>query len=380
MMKMSNTKKADPFRRLLKWTIVLLVLFALLTTGFVLMDKYQKGERDLQAQRVEQENKKLMEDYNTALAQQQAGLKTGEVIAWPEPAKSGWDVLDVSSFPLTHAREAAVTRAELLKGGLLLVNRWHEMPGDFTLVEGELASIGMETSYRVPVADATVKLLPPAITALDTMVAAAKEAGLEHFIMRSGYRDAQTQLGFWQDEVARFADRYAGDALTEKAREQVAYPGTSDYHTGLSVSIDVYNRNDSALNATSFQQTAQAEWLNEHAWEYGLVFRFPVQGYPTADTVDKSYKTGISLKMDTYRYVGIPHAAVMHHLGFSLEEYIDYLIAHPHLAVYLDGVLIYEIYRTAGGMTDSTIILPANAKDFTASTDNMGGLVVAAIY
>ena len=377
---MSNTKKADPFRRLLKWTIVLLVLFALLATGFVLMDKYQKGERDLQAQRVEAENKKLVEDYNTALAAQQAGLETGEVITWPEAAKSGWDVLDVSSFPLTNIREEAVTRADLLKGGLLLVNRWHEMPGDFTLVEGELASIGMETSYRVPVADAAVKLLPPAIAALDTLIADAKKAGQDYYIMRSGYRDAQTQLAFWQDEVARFAERYAGDALTEKAREQVAYPGTSDYHTGLSVNIDVYNRNDSALNAMSFQQTDQAKWLNEHAWEYGFVFRFPVQGYPDANTVDKAYKTGINLKMDTYRYVGVPHAAVMRHLGFSLEEYIDYLIAHPHLAVYLDGVLKYEIYRTAGGTTDTTVALPANAKDFTASTDNMGGLVAAAIF
>ena len=376
---MSNTKKADPFRRLLKWTIVLLVLFALLATGFVLMDKYQKGERDVLAQRVEEENKKMVEDYNKALAAQQAGLQTGEVITWPEPAESGWDVLDVSAFPLDHPREEQVTRADLLKGGLLLVNRWHEMPGDFTLVEGELASIGMETSYRVPVADATVRLLPSAIAALDTLIADAKEAGLEHYIMRSGYRDAQTQLGYWQDEVARFAERYAGDALTEKAREQVAFPGTSDYHTGLSVNIDVYNRNDSALNATSFQQTAQAKWLNEHAWEYGFVFRFPVQGYPDADTVDKAYKTGINLKMDTYRYVGIPHAAVMRHLGFSLEEYIDYLIAHPHLAVYLDGVLKYEIYRTAGGTTDSTVTLPSGAKEFTASTDNMDGLVVAAI-
>ncbi len=377
---MSNAKKADPFRRLLKWTIALLVLFALLATGFVLMDKYQKGERDRAALRIEEENRKLVEEYSQKLAEQQASLETGETKTWPEAKAEGWDVLDVSDFPITNVREEQVTRKDLLMGGLLLVNRWHEMPGDFTLAEAELKSIGVESAYRIPVENANVTLLPPAIAALDKMVADAKTAGFEHFIMRGGYRDAQTQLGYWQTEVAKYDERFSGDALTEKARERVAYPGTSDYHTGLSVSIDVYNATDSALNAMNFQETPQADWLNEHAWEYGLIFRFPTQGYPDADTVDKAHKTGINLKMDAYRYVGVPHASVMKALGLCLEEYIDYLIAHPHLAVYLDGVLKYEIYRIAGGNGDTSISLPAGAKDYIASTDNMGGLVVAAIY
>ncbi len=46
---------------------------------------------------------------------------------------------------------------------------------------------------------------------------------------------------------------------------RVAYPGTSDYHTGMSFFMDVYNRNDSALNAMAFQTTAQSKWLNENA-------------------------------------------------------------------------------------------------------------------
>lgn len=377
---MTNAKKADPFRRLLKWTIALLVLFALFATGFVLLDQYQKGERDRQAARVQEENKALVEEYNRQLAQQQASLEVGEVKTWPEAKESGWDVLDVSDFPITNTREAQVTRADLLKGGLLLVNRWHEMPADYTLVEGDLKSIGTQTSYRVPVRDGNVTLLPPAIEALDRMIAAAKAEGMEHFIVREGYRDAQTQLGYWQTEVARYQDRYSGSALVEKARERVAYPGTSDYHTGLSANIDVYDANDSALNSKNFQETAQAEWLNANAWEYGFVFRFPVQGYPAAGTVDKAHKTGINLKIDAYRYVGVPHAAVMQQLGLCLEEYIDYLIAHPHIAVYLDGELKYEIYRLPGGNEDTTVSLPANADNFLASTDNMGGMVIAAVY
>lgn len=377
---MSKVKKKDPFRSLLKWTILLVLLFALAATGFVLLDKYQKGERDRQAKLVQEQNRQMIEEYNRAVAEQAAGLKAGEVKTWPEPKAEGWDVVDVSEFSITNARNELVTRAELLKGGLLLVNRWHEMPGDFTLVESEIASIGNTTSYRVPVANASVRLLPVAIDALDQMVAAAKEAGHEDYIMRSGYRDAATQLGFWEKEVALHTARYAGDALIEKARQRVAFPGTSDYHTALSVEIDVYNRTDTALNNLKFQQSDQAKWLNENAWRFGLVFRFPVQNYPDADTVDKAYKTGINLQMDTYRYVGRPHATVMRVLGFSLEEYIDYLIAHPHIAVYEDGQLRYEIYRVRGGDVDTTVAVPANAGSFTASTDNMGGVVVTAIY
>lgn len=377
---MSNTAKADPFRKLLKWTIALLLVFALLATGFVLLDKYQKGERDRQAQRITEENQKIIEENTRARAEQQAQLESGEVKAWPEAKAEGWDILNVSDFPVQGAREQAVTRAELLKGGLLLVNRWHSMPGDFTLVEGDIKSVGTATSYRVPVADANVLLMDNAITALDAMIAAAKEAGLESYIIREGYRSAQTQLGYWENEVARYAERYSGDSLTEKARERVAYPGTSDYHTGLSANFDVYNRNDSALNSMDFQESAQADWLNEHCWEYGFVFRFPIQGYPNAETVDKSYKTAINLKINAYRFVGVPHAAVMRQMNFCLEEYIDYLIKNPHLAVYQDGVLKYEIYRVPGGSADTTISLPEQATSYLASTDNMDGIIIAAIY
>jgi len=80
---MTNAKKADAFRRLLKWTIALLVLFALFATGFVLLDQYQKGERDRQAARVQEENKALVEEYNRQLAQQQASLEVVEVKTWP---------------------------------------------------------------------------------------------------------------------------------------------------------------------------------------------------------------------------------------------------------------------------------------------------------
>lgn len=377
---MTTVKKADPFRTLLKWTIALLVLFALLLTGYFMMDAWQKGERAQQEERIRAENERIIQEYNLAVAQQQAALQTGEVKTWPEPLGQGFEVLDVSDFPLAQSREVIVSRKDLLAGGLMLVNRWHGMPEDFTIMEQEMKSIGMTTSYRVPVENAAVSLQPVAIEALDRMVAAAKEEGLEDFIVRTGYRDAATQLANWDKELALHTARYSGDGLIEKTRERVAFPGTSDYHTGLSVNLDVYNRNDSALNNTKFHESYQGEWTYQHSWEYGFVFRFPVAGFPASDSVDKSYITGIDLQMNTYRYVGLAHAEIMHKLGFTLEEYIDYLIKTPHIAIYEDGVLKYEVYRIQAALGDASIRVPERAKSYQASTDNMGGIIVLASY
>ena len=111
-----------------------------------------------------------------------------------------------------------------------------------------------------------------------------------------------------------------------------------------------------------------------------------MQGYPNATLTDKSYKTGQNSKLSIYRYVGVPNAAVMHIMNFCMEEYIEYLIAHPHIAVYKDGELKYEIIRVtdySGG--DATVNVTRAAREVIVSVDNMqgngmGGLIVAMAY
>ncbi|HQA98596.1 MAG TPA: D-alanyl-D-alanine carboxypeptidase family protein, partial [Clostridia bacterium] len=198
--------------------------------------------------------------YNTIVsaAYRHGVMMTGKYRpSWAKTSHTGWSVRDLSAYPVVSYETVTVSREALLKGGLLLVNQWHRMPGDFILVEDDIKPVGAETNYRVPVADANVRLLDNVITALDKMIAAAKGAGQENYIAREGFRDAATQLGYWDYEVAKYTARYSGDALIEKVRERVAYPATSDYHTAMSVNMDVYNRNDSVLNNTKFQESAQ---------------------------------------------------------------------------------------------------------------------------
>ena len=122
--------------------------------------------------------------------------------------------------------------------------------------------------------------------------------------------------------------------------------------------------------------------MNENSWKYGIVFRFPVYGYPNDTVTDKSFKTGESKKLRIYRYVGEANAAVMHTMDFCMEEYIEYLMDHPHIEVYEDGVKRYEILRVEGGASgeDVTVQVSTTAQSYSVSYDNMNGLVIAMTY
>ena len=109
------------------------------------------------------------------------------------------------------------------------------------------------------------------------------------------------------------------------------------------------------------------------------VFRFPVSGYPTASTTDKSWKTGESKHLMIFRYVGVAAAAVMHQKDFCLEEFIEYVAAHPHLAVYQNGELKYEIYRMKDTGGSVSVKVPPRA-EAEASIDNMGAVIVSLYY
>ena len=121
--------------------------------------------------------------------------------------------------------------------------------------------------------------------------------------------------------------------------------------------------------------------MNKNCWKYGLVFRFPLAAWPLDETQDKSFKTGVSVTLNLYRYVGKGNAAVMHYFDFCLEEYIEYLQEHPHIAVFENGDLKYEIYRQyVGDAATFNVQLTSKARSWTSSLDNMGAIVTVFEY
>ena len=100
------------------------------------------------------------------------------------------------------------------------------------------------------------------------------------------------------------------------------------------------------------------------------------------DTTDKAYKTGVNSGLNIYRYVGIPNAEIMHHLDLCLEEYIEYLQEHSHVAVFENGRKKYEVtYQKVGDDVASfSVEINRMTSNYTMYLDNMGGVVTVYSY
>lgn len=378
---MAKDKKNEAYTKLRHFMVWMLILAVLCAGGFVLVRNFVDGKVIERAQEIEEKNKELEAQYEQRLAEQSKKEETGENIQWPQPAEQGWDIVDVSNFALTGTTSRTFSRQDLLEGGLMVVNRWHYLPSEINAdMTANVGRDSAKTANPIPVTDYSVKLLPSAYNALYEMLSAAKEQGLENYLIEEGFRTAETQEASFEKEKAKYVNKYVGDALIEQARKAVNVPGTSEYQTGLSFRISRWKKNDTEFNSEKFMETAHFTFLMEHGYEYGFVFRFPVSGYPYENTVDKAWKTGESKKLRVFRYVGKAPAAVMQQFDMCLEEFVEYMAKHTHIAVYQDGVLKYEIVRVddTGSSVDADVV--ARAKNVTASIDNMGGVIISMEY
>lgn len=377
---MAKKSKSSAYGKLMRILIVLFVLLALCAAGYFLLDQSVKTQEEENIRAAVEENERLEAQYNQAKAEEAAQQAQGEVRQWPQPKGEGWEVIDVSEFPVMNTFDVTATRQELLLGGMMLLNHWHSVPADFP--ESELLGVHA-TDKTIQVSSSRVQLLPPAVTALSETLQAAKDAGYDGYIIDEGFRSNETQTSYYDKEAAAYADKLTGEALMEKVRQNVNVPGTSEYQSGFSFRVDRYKKGDTDFMNQKFPSMEMSDWLLAHSWEHGIIFRFPVQGYPNATVQDKSYKTGESKKMSVYRYVGKGNAAVMHAMNFCMEEYIEYLMAHPHIAVYENGTLKYEITRTPGGIAEgegASVQVSRAAKDYSISLDNCGGVITVMGY
>ena len=87
-------------------------------------------------------------------------------------------------------------------------------------------------------------------------------------------------------------------------------PGTSEHQTGLTV--DIISQSYWQLDE-GYAETYEAQWLKEHAAEYGFILRYPK---------DKTAITGTSFEPWHYRYVGVEDAQKIMAQGLCLEEYL----------------------------------------------------------
>lgn len=386
--KMAKEKKTNAYQKLVRIMLVMFVVLALVGAGSYLVDSTIAETKKQNQESAAEMNKKLIENYNNEVAQYNEMItnanknQVSEKTPWPQAKTEGLDVIDLTGYAVEQAYSVETTRENMLMGGMLLVNRWHELPADYyNVAESRLLGV---SDANIPVKDGSVRLVDDALAALADMLKAAEtEAQLTNFTIQEGYRTMESQQKSYEKAESKYAKDHAGEVLRQITVNEggVNYPGTSEYQSGFSFNVYQYKRGDAEFNAPKFHETPHSDWMVENSWKYGFVFRFPLDGYPNETVEGKSFKTGESKKLMIYRYVGKGHAAAMKQLDMCMEEYVEYLATHPHIAVYEDGVLKYEITRIPYNNEETLKVeVSKNAAEFTVSMDNYGGAIVCMIY
>ena len=238
-------------------------------------------------------------------------------------------------------------------GELVLVNGTHkyEFPTSETNKLIEIyqyrADSGSEVNYY-KLKKSDMKLNRTAMTSLDAMMKNYYEATGDTTIMiRDAYRS-------YEDQEAKHSSTKAG---------------YSDHHTGYTVALSVYTENETSFDLN--KDDPNHKWLYENAYKYGFVERYPA---------GKETKTGISNYTECFRYVGVLNAYLMKLGNYSMEEYIEYLEAHPysgeHLTVTDENGQAFELYYVpVSGEATTSIPVPKD-HSYTISGDNAGGFIV----
>ena len=388
--------KRDPYRVMLRLTGILAIIVVVGLGVFFGCRYLIESEYLTTVSRVEQANAEGKMEFDARMSTlrnntaAQLDPDTGEITVrelgtW-EKAIDGvqWRVSEEAAAAPENTRVITVERNALLLGGMMLVNAWHALPDVYftSQVESELVSIGNASNWKIAARNANVRVYPVAYDALAAALTDATAQELKYYTAWEGYRTNDDQSALFTARAEKLSGKYSGDTLIQETKKYVNYPGTSEYQTGMSFILRLYDSKDAAVNNLVYQKSDQVKWFTSNSWKYGLIFRFPTKDFPNSAWEDKSYKTGISTEMNLYRYVGKAHAAAMTVMGLCLEEYVEFLLQHPHFSIYADDALQYEVYRIPSDMASESydLVVPNPAGDYQASFDNMGGIVMAYAY
>lgn len=177
----------------------------------------------------------------------------------------------------------------------------------------------------------------------------------------SGWRSMEQQQLIWDSSLAE-----NGQAFTEA---YVAVPGHSEHQTGLAVDLGE-NRGQIDFIRPSFPYSGICQSFREKAAFYGFVERYP-EGM--------EHITNIGHEPWHFRYVGIPHAAIMERHGLVLEQYIQFLKQYPHgegCYLYQDNGLEAKVsYLRASGHKDTWLTL-SGERGYSVSGNNADGFII----
>ena len=175
--------------------------------------------------------------------------------------------------------------------GILIVNKSYPLPKDYVPTNTYKDATGLNYCSECINVDAYEKY--------KLMKADMASLGMNIWI-QSGYRSYSLQESLYNKYVNRDG-KLAADTYS-------ARPGHSEHQTGLA--FDLNSISD------DFQYTSEGKWINENAWRYGFILRYPKS---------KESITGYKYESWHLRYVGEDLATKLYNNGdwITLEEHFN---------------------------------------------------------
>lgn len=172
--------------------------------------------------------------------------------------------------------------------GYLVVNKTYPLPSDY-VPTGTIKDVNSDNCQLC--------IIKEAYEAFNKMKSDASNLGLNLWI-QSGYRSYNYQKGLYNSYVKR-SGQDAADTYS-------ARPGHSEHQSGYA--FDLNSISD------SFATTKEGIWVNENAYKYGFIIRYPK---------GKENETGYKYESWHLRYVGVDLASRLYNAGdwITLEDY-----------------------------------------------------------
>jgi zinc D-Ala-D-Ala dipeptidase/carboxypeptidase len=247
-------------------------------------------------------------------------------------------------------------RDAIYSGQLILVNRNHPFRSPTIKTTKVSASEFKTFQNRI------IELEQTCNNQLSSWIRAG--GGQGKIIAVSGIRSEQEQYDLYNNSV-----RENGVEFTQK---YVAKSKESEHHTGLAIDLAEDTERIDFI-CPSFPDKGVCGDMKKLSASYGFILRYQE---------DKESVTGISSEPWHFRFVGIPHAALMNQYGLCLEEYMDFIrrfpFAGPHLYIRHND-REFEIYYFPA--TEQVTKLPVPFRHpYEVSGNNTDGFIVTVSY
>ncbi len=181
------------------------------------------------------------------------------------------------------------------KGDAILVNKYHSLPEKYA--PKDIVSVSNWYCYG------TASIKSEVYEAFKNMFNAAKKDNIT-LIINSAYRNYEDQKDVY--------DTYKDTNGEEEADAFAARPDFSEHQTGLALDVITYG-----ASGETFDTTDAFKWLQKNAHKYGFILRYPK---------GKEDITGYSYESWHYRYLGVDLATKVKKSNLTYDEYYAYYL------------------------------------------------------